>query len=135
MITEDEKVRARSHMGYLNVQNASTFVFGIPAGVDTQFVIEGALNRILPAAEGEFRKVLAKLEETKQQIFDDQDVLLVEKVDEIAINPKAFQKQVERYHFWRGELGNLLGIAPNPYDQRFASWSGSGGLNIPINHG
>ena len=41
-ITEDERARGRHHLGYMQVQEASTFVLGVPSGVQTAFMIEGA---------------------------------------------------------------------------------------------
>jgi hypothetical protein len=134
-ITEADKVRARHHMGYLQVQEASTFVLGVPAGVQTQFVIEGALNKILPQAEDRFSTLLDNLDATEQQILDDQENLAVDQIAEIKVRADEFEQLVKRYQYWQGTLGNLLGVPPNPFDQRFSSWGGSKGVNIPVMHG
>jgi hypothetical protein len=117
--TDEEKVRARHHLGFLNVQEAYTFVLGTPAGVETQFAIEGALNRILPAAMPKFRELLAKCDATEEQRFDDQDALVAKKVGSIDLSGREGQvAQAMNYNYWRQSLANLLGIYENPYDKR-----------------
>lgn len=133
-LTEDEKARARGHLGYLQVQQASTFVLGVPAAVQTQFIIEGAFNKVLPSAEARFRKLLDILDGVEQQLIDNQINLAVEKIDEITINLKEMKHLIDRYEWWRRELANLMGILPNPFDQRFQGW-GAGYINTSVQHG
>jgi hypothetical protein len=138
MISEENKNRARGHMGYLQVQQASTFFLGVPAGVQSQFPIEMAWSKILPSAEDRFIWLLDRLDEIELQIVDNTENVEVESVDEIKINPKAFSEVIKRYQHWQGALGNLLGIPPNPYDMRpylGAGWSGNGGgVNVSVQH-
>jgi hypothetical protein len=135
MLTEQEKSSARGHLGYLQVQQAQTFVLGIPAAVQTQFMIEGAFTRVLPSAEARFRQLLVILDGVLQQIVDNQIDLAVEAIDEIKINLKEFKHLVDRYEWWRRELANLMGILPNPFDQRFQGWGGAGYINTSVAHG
>ena len=129
--TDEEKVRCRHHLGFLNVQEAYTFVLGTPAGVETQFVIEGALNRILPAAMPLFRELLAKCDATEAQRFEDQDSLVASKVGTIDLRGREGQvAQAMQYDYWRQGLSNLLGIYVNPFDKR-TDISG-GGLNVRV---
>ncbi len=117
--TEQEKVRARHHLGYLNVQEAYTFVLGTPAGVETQFLIEGALKRILPAAMPKFRELLDKCDCTEGERFENQDALIASKVGSIELRGREGQVALaQNYNYWRQGLANLLGIDPNPYDKR-----------------
>jgi hypothetical protein len=138
MISEVNKNRARGHMGYLQVQQASTFFLGVPAGVQSQFPIEMAWSKILPSAEDRFVWLLDRLDELELQVVDNSENVEVESVDEIKINPKAFSEFIKRYQYWQGSLGNLLGIPPNPYDMRpflGAGWSGNGGgVNVSVQH-
>jgi len=133
MLTDQDKIRARHHAGYLNVQQATTFVLGVPAGVQTSFVIEGALDKLIPAAEPFFRSLLDRLDLIEQQIVDNTENLAVNKVDEIELRPDEFRELMRRYFHWQGSMCNLLGVPPNPFDQRFSGWNtGSGGINVPV---
>lgn|SRR5208282_699297 len=135
-ISEQDKVRARHHLGYLNVGSASTFVLGIPAGVQTQFTIEGAFSKVLPQAEPLFRKHLERLDKIEEQIEEDTENVAVDSVDEIKLRPDELRQLILRYQYWQGALCNLMGITPNPFDQRL--WLGSGynggggGVNVSV---
>jgi hypothetical protein len=132
MLTEQEKVRARHHLGYLNVQQSQTFVLGIPAGVQTQFIIEGAFNRVLPQAEPLFRDLLDTLDVVEQQILDNTPNLAVSSIDEIHVRPDEFNRILDRYEWFRRELANLMGILPNPFDQRFQGWGAGSSINVGV---
>lgn len=134
-LTDEEKVKTRHHLGYLNAAEAQTFVLGFPVAVQTQFMVEGAMQRVLAAAEDQYRVILARLDAIEAQIVENTENLAVESIDEIKINPKEFEHLLNRYMYWRTSLANLLGIQPNPYDQRFGSWGGGGMLNARVNHG
>jgi hypothetical protein len=130
MLTEADKNRARHHAGYGQVQAAQTFVMGVPAGVQTQFMIEGALNRIMPSAERGFRTLLDRLDRIECRIEESTEDVEVESLGDIKINAKAFVRLVERYRYWQGALCNLMQVPPNPYDMRWTS--AGGGINVPV---
>jgi hypothetical protein len=135
MLTDEEKVDGRRHMGYLNVQETATFVLGVPAAVQTQFVIEGALQKILAAAEPTFRRYINALNGIECQILDNQENLAAGKIGNIEVNLKEFEDLMKRYKFWQGQLSNLLGVPPNPFDARpgFGSGATAGnGINVPV---
>jgi hypothetical protein len=135
-ISEEDKVRCRHHMGYGNFGSASTFVLGIPAAVQTAFVIEGAFSKILPQAEPLFRKFLDHLDCIEEQIVEDTENVAVNRVDEIELRPDELRQLSLRYQYWQGAIGNLMGITPNPWDARL--WlglgynGGGGGINVSV---
>lgn len=130
MFTDEEKVRIRHHLGYLNVQVASTFFLGVPAGVETQYLVESAMDRVLPAAESMARELIGKCDAVEAQMLENQELLAVSQVDEIQVRPDEFQQLKRRYDYWRGALANVLGTIVNPFDKRFAG----GGINLRVNH-
>jgi hypothetical protein len=128
--TAEEKVQIRRHLGYMNVQEAYTFVLGVPAGVETQFLIEGAMNRVLPQAEPECRRHLEILAKLEGQMIEDLDTLVADAVGDIKIRPTEMKELRREYQYWREGLANLLGIYPNPFDKRFFG----AGLNVRVQH-
>jgi hypothetical protein len=126
--TPEEKVKVRHHLGYLNVQESQTFVLGVPAGVQTQFIIEGAMNRLIEAALPEARRQIAILDGFEEQMVEDAELMAIEQIDTIRVNQKEQAQLRDTYDYWRRALANLLGVVPNPYDQRFAG----GGINAPV---
>lgn len=138
-ISEQDRARARHHMGYLSVQQSATFQLGIPAATQTQFTIELAFTKILPSAEARFSDLLDKMDNIEAQIFEDTENVAVDRVDEIELRKDEFRQLIIRYQHWQGALANLLGITPNPYDQRpylGAGWNGGGGggVNVGVVH-
>lgn len=129
--TDNEKVKIRAHLGYLGVAQSQTYVLGVPAALPSQFMIEGAMDRVLAAAEGIARRYIAILDTIEGQMVDDLELMAVTDLGSIKVNEKEMQKLRREYLHWRGALANLLGVSPNPYDQRFAGMVG-GGVNVPV---
>jgi predicted Zn-dependent protease len=129
-LTEDEKVKIRHHLGFLNVAEAMTFVLGTPAAVETQFLVEGAMNRVLESALVQVRRHVQILDTIEQQKIDDLELLAVTKVGEIEIRQDEQEALDRQYERWQASLANLLGIYPNPWDKRNES-----GFNVPVMHG
>lgn len=135
-LTEGEKVRCRLHLGFLNVTAAATFILGVPASVQTQYIIEPAMDKVLPEAEEVLRKYLGWLDQLEFQVFDDADTLVASKVGSIDLRPDEFEALLKRYFFVRNGLANLLGVVPNPFDKRFFdAGGGSAGINVPVHCG
>jgi hypothetical protein len=137
VISEQDKVRARHHLGFGGVQQSATFLLGVPAAVETAFMVEGTWARILPSHEQKFRQLLDNMDGIEQQMLDDQGDLAAVKVGSIEVNLKEFQMLIEQYKHWQGALANMLQIAPNPFDQRpmlGSGYNGGGGMNVPVVH-
>lgn len=130
-LTEEEKVQIRHHLGYLNVQEAATYLLGVPAGVQTQFTIELAMNKVLESALPRLRQIIGVLDKIEAQKVDDLELLAVEQVDTIKLRINEQLQLDQEYIKWRAALANLLGTYPNPNDQRFAS----AGVSVPVMHG
>lgn len=128
-LSEQEKISIRRHGGYLNVAAAATFVLGTPAAMETQFLIETAMNKVLPEAESQVREAIARCDAVLAQILENQDLLAVSAVDEITIRENEFEQLLKRYEFWRNDLMNFLGVYVNPWDKRFY---GRSGINVPV---
>ncbi len=128
-LTSQEQVQIRKHLGFLNVAEAFTFVLGTPAGVETQFIIEGATKRLLVDAEPAVRKCLCELdqlEDAKQQTALDASVSKVGSIEQrdATTAMSAIDMQL---NYKRGELANYFGVYRNSFDKRQRN-----GLNISV---
>lgn len=135
MISEANKVRGRHHLGYGNVQSSATFVLGVPAAVQTAFMIEGAWSRILPQAEEMFVQHLDRLDAVEAQIDEDMENVAVNKLGTIELREDEFKQLIIRYKHFQGALANMLQVPPNPFDFRpwlGGGYSGSSGINVPV---
>jgi hypothetical protein len=130
-ISADEKSRARHHLGYLNVAEAATFTLGTPAAVETSFIVESALDKILDSALPLFRMYLCRCDETECQRFSSQPNLQAQQVGDITPGGAAEQKQlIANYDYWRQSLAGILGVPCNPFDKRLDV--APGGVNVRV---
>jgi hypothetical protein len=133
-LTPEERVSIKHHLGYPNAQMIETFVLGVPAAMESLFMLEGAMNAVAPAAEERVRQSLERLESVDRQIHDNQDALVLSKADEVEFRENELELLQRRYTRWQGELCNLLGVpGPNPFDARFSAASGQG-INVSVSH-
>jgi hypothetical protein len=131
MISERNKARARGHLGYLQVQESATFQLGIPAATQTQFTIELAFTKVLASAEAELNTLLDRLDQIECQIVENTENVELSELGDLKFRTDAFKQVMIRYTYWQGKLANLLGIVPNPFDQR-PFFTAGGGLNVPV---
>ena len=134
MLSDEEKVRVRHHLGYLNVGSAGTFAMCVPAAQQALFIVDGAMDKVLPEAEPIVRDLISRLDAVEVEMTDSLENQAAKRVDEIEINDKHFEKCVQRYRWWQQTLANLLASPTNPYDQRFGGWGSKGSLNISVRH-
>lgn len=104
-------------------------MLGVPAGVETQFIIEGAMNRVMEAALPECRRILQVLDSLEEQMVGDHELMAVSSLGEITVDPKEQEKLTRRYDYWAGALANLLGAMRNPFDKRIEARVG---LNVRV---
>ena len=129
--TDEEKARIRAHAGYINVSASQTFVGGVPAALETTFIIEGAMNKVLPEAEPIVRRLLVTLDSIEAQMFEDLELLAIEQIDEIKVRKDEQERLTDRYLWYVNYLCNILGVARNPFDKRFTD---GGGINVGVQH-
>ncbi len=116
-ITEEEKIRIRHHLGYMNMSGTYTYMGGAPAVVPANFLVEGAMDRILEPALGLVRTLLSRLDQLEQQMFDDAENMAVTRIGDIEINPRENAQLIELYDRTVGQLANALGVEKNPYSK------------------
>ncbi len=127
-LTDDEKVRIRSHLGYMNMAETYSLIFGSPAATQPQFWLEGAFRRVLPAALSHIRVLLARCDAIEQQMFDNTENHAVDRLGDIDINKDEFDQLEDQYERWTGKLANALGVLKNPWSKS------SRGLNVGVGH-
>jgi hypothetical protein len=121
-----EKERIRYHMGYLQVSPAAAITFGIPAPVQTLFLLESAMDRIMPGAEDRVRKLITILDAVECREEGALDYLVVSRVDDIEIRPDHITQLEEQYAKWASKLADVLGAPLYPGSTKFHSLFGVG---------
>ncbi len=132
-LSDEEKARIRAHLGYLNVSAVATFNLGVPAALQTTFMIEGAWDKILQPADVLVRKYLCQLDKIEAQVFEGSDLADVLETGATKVNPERLKELAKYYRLAQQSLANLFGVIPNPFDLRDWVMTGAGGgLNCPV---
>lgn len=120
-LSPDEKVRIRDHLGYLNTSELSTFVLGLPAGVETQFLIERAMDPFVKEdALPMIRGILCELDDVDKRRKQVRAAIGTAAVGNIQMrDPKeAFAALDGEFIRLIGRLANAFGVPSNPFDRR-----------------
>ena len=130
-LTNEERVKVRKALGYVQTKLAVTFSLGIVTNIAYQQLAERAMDQLLPEAEDYIRQLLSRFDEIETIIAEDVDTLVATQVGSITLNPDAMKRLWERYKYWRGVLSNALGVPAAPDDAREQMQS----LNVGVIHG
>lgn len=131
--TNEEKARIRHHFAYVNVSAVATFQLGIPAALQTTFMIEGAWDKILPEAEDLARKLLCRMDQVEEAVFGGIDLADVLETGSVKVNPDRLKELAKYYRIAQQGLANMLGVPPNYFDMReWVNTGASGPLNVPV---
>lgn len=128
----DEKSRIRYHMGYLQVQPAAALTYGIPVPIQTLFLLESAMDRVLPQAEDRVRRLITVLDDIECRMLDGQNYLVADQLSDITIRKDNIDKLEDEYCRWASRLADTLGSPLYPGAERFRRLYGSGPMQAGI---
>jgi len=131
MLTDPERERVRYHMGYQSVSFPTILALGVPATGETQFILERALQNVLPEAEPGVRRAIQELDCIEDQLSTMRGSLEVSAAGGgVKLRgPEAFRELEEQYVFWVTGLSDTLGSPVNPMGHRL-SRLGLGGSSV-----
>jgi len=132
-LTEDEKARVRYHLGYPNVEGQAALFYGIPASRPTAFLVDLAVQKLIPAAVETARSLLASLDRLGDRMDEISENLDVESLDGIKINLNAGEHIRREYRDRAYRLADLLGVPVYHLSPRFSGVGGGVG-NITVVH-
>jgi hypothetical protein len=131
--TPQEKEKIRYHSGYLNAQPAASIQLGVPRPVQTLFLIEDAMDRLLPnGSEDRVRKIICILDGIEDRMIAAQGRLAVKKVEEIEMRPDEPDALEEEYTRWAQRMVDIFGVPLYPLSPRFANAGGVKAGSIPV---
>ncbi len=120
-LTNEERERVRYHLGYLSTAPAPSIQLGVPRATQALFLVESAMNNLLPEAEPRVRQVLSILDGIEAKLVESQERLAATKVGEIELNGSEGELLDREYSRWRSRLARHLGVYVNPYESPSAS--------------
>ena len=133
MFDQRERERVRYHMGYLSVAPAASIVYGQPAPIQTLFLVEMAMDNVLPDAEDRVRRFLTILDEIECRMLEGQQYLPVTRVDDIEIRQDHIDKLEDEYSRWAARLSDELGAPLYPGAVKFRKlFQITGAGSIPV---
>lgn len=132
VLTDEEKGRLRSHLGYIGTQPATSIQLGIQGSTQVQFIVEGAMNRIPVSQMGMVRRWLAVLDSIEAIQVEALERLAANQLGDITLNPDEMDDLEEQHTRWARKVADFLGCPLNPYSSRFADGAGRAPLNVPV---
>ena len=133
-----EKIRVRTHLGYLNVSPAASLFLGIPRPIQTIFLVEQAMSNLIEDAVERVRKILGVMDGVECRLVESQERLAASKLGELELRQNEPDLLEREYVRWGGRLADELGVPFYAYSNRY-KWNQpmAGGFagSIPVYNG
>lgn len=118
-LTEEEKARTRYHAGFPNIGTGAVIALGFPAGGHPAFLLEAAMNSILPQAEDKFREVLTQCECIERQMQEARTRLKAATAGSVVLRGREELEDLEdQYDYWTDALVDVFGVNKNPFSKK-----------------
>lgn len=130
--TDEEKQRIRYHLGYMSVQSAASLTYGMPKPQQTLFLVESAMNLILPVAEEKVRSILNVLDTIECRLIDAQTRMAATQVDNLTMRRDETDALEGEYRRWANRLADLMGVPLYAYSLRFKQQGTTYAGSIPV---
>lgn len=116
-LDDREKERCRYHLGYLNVRTPVALGLGFPSASQLQFILESAMNDIMPEAEPGVRRAIQELDCIEDQLSSFRTSLqLRSSGGGVHFSGDDGMLALEnQYKWWSQKLADTLGSPPNPF--------------------
>lgn len=118
-LTDSEKERVRYHLGYPEVQPAASITFGIPRPIQTAFLVESAMNLLLPVAEDRVRSIVGVMDGIECRLIDAQDRLAAKRIDQLELRDDEPSQLENEYQRWGFRLADTLGVPVYAYSTKY----------------
>ena len=123
-LTLSEKARVRYHFGYPNTSMGASLSAGIPLDTQFAFLLDRAMNLILPEAEETVRMLIGRLDQTDEAIFQCQIRMQASKVDGIELRADEMDALENAYYGQATRLADMLHAPLYPFSARFQGRTG-----------
>lgn len=130
--TDEEKQRIRYHLGYPSVQPAAALTYGIPKPIQTLFLVESAMNLILPVAQDKVRSLLNTLDTIECRLQDAQTRMAAQSIDTLTMRKDEADSLEAEYRRWANRLADVMGVPLYAYSLRFQRSGGTYAGSIPV---
>jgi hypothetical protein len=134
MLSVADKERARYHLGYMDVAQASSFAFAIPQATQPQFLFESSIQRVQPWAEPRVLRLLDTLDKIECRLMEASGDLFARRAGDLEFNLEQPTDLEREYVRWACRLADIIGVMPYPFSEKFRilSQGGIGGSKAGI---
>lgn len=131
-LTEEEQQRTRYHLGYLSVSPATALNFGLPRPAQTLFLVESAMQNLMPVAEDKVRQILSVMDGIECRLVDAQSRLAAASIDNLTMRRDEPDALEAEYYRWGGRLADILGVPFYAYSNRYKKQGAKFAGSIPV---
>ena len=128
--TLEDKAKIRRHLGYPNVTAASIYSLGSVVPIETLFIVDAAMNRVLPEAEDDILRFVAVLDRLECLLVNDQDFMVADVVGDVTLSREAADRHREEYVHWGNVLADALGVPIHQFSRRYRTSVSAGSLRV-----
>lgn len=131
-LTDFERQRVRYHLGYPSVQPAAAITFGIVRPIQTLFLVESAMNLILPQAEDEVRRIIGIMDGVECRLVEAQDRLAAKRIDNLELRDDEPAQLEAEYRRWGYRLADNLGCPIYAYSTKYRTAGKTTAGNVSV---
>ena len=134
-LTPTEKMRARYHLGFPQVDVAGSYNRGIPIPLQTAFLVETSLSNVMEEAIPLVQQFIQNLDMIEQTLMKSVCNLAVERIGDITMRsgrPGESQPDLleREYRRWAERLADILGCPLYAYSTRFNQGTRAGNVRV-----
>lgn len=128
-LNDDEKAKVRRYLGYFNTGTAASIMLGVPRPAQPLFLVDMAMDLLLPPAEPRIRQILSIIDGTEQRLITAQKRLSATQLGELHLRDNEPDLLRKERKWWIKLLADELGVPMNSYSEGLGT---AGGGSIPI---
>ena len=118
-LTEEERQKVRYHLGYMSVTAAVQITYGVAKPAQTLFLVELAMNNLMPVAVDKVRQIVGILDGIECRLVDAQERLAASAIEQLKMRADETDALEREYYRWGGRLADLLGVPFYAYSNRY----------------
>ena len=117
-LTDEEKAKIRAHLRFPVIDGRVALGLGLPVSTDTSYIVDSAMDRVLPQGVPMVRRCLAQLECLDAELVKLSKGTQVAGVTGVQLRPREALEDIEdQQDYWRRRLADSLGVVVNPVAQ------------------
>lgn len=134
-LSDDEKAAVRYHLGYGDVEPASSITFGQPTLMQTNFLLESSLDRVSERAVPRIRIIIGYMEGIDRKLVEAQERLAASQLGDMTLRgstrgetePDLLEREYVR---WAYRLADIFRCPVYAYSARFRVGVRAGNVHV-----